>query len=100
MPGRSSGWPARGSTLLRGTGRLAGPGVVEVDGTQHTADHVVLANGAAAFTPPIPGLGELEGVWTNREATAMKAVPAICSSWVVGRWVWSWPRRYAGWGAR
>src|SRR6478672_8184722 len=31
--------------LLRGTGRLAGPGVVEVDGVRHTADHVVLANG-------------------------------------------------------
>jgi pyruvate/2-oxoglutarate dehydrogenase complex dihydrolipoamide dehydrogenase (E3) component len=25
--------------------------------------------------PPIPGLRELEGVWTNREATGMKAVP-------------------------
>src|SRR3954462_7251534 len=27
--------------LLRGTGRLAGRGVVEVDGVRHTADHVV-----------------------------------------------------------
>jgi len=62
-------------TLLRGTGRLAGPGAVEVDGTRHTADHVVLANGAEPFTPPIPGLRELDGVWTNREATGMKAVP-------------------------
>src|SRR4051794_25082156 len=61
--------------LLRGTGRLAGPGVVEVDGVRHTADHVVLANGADAGIPPVPGLRELEGVWTNREATAMKAVP-------------------------
>jgi dihydrolipoamide dehydrogenase len=25
--------------------------------------------------PPVPGLRELEGVWTNREATGMKAVP-------------------------
>src|SRR6188472_416804 len=38
-------------TLLRGTGRLAGRGVVDVDGTQHTAEHVVIANGAEAFTP-------------------------------------------------
>ena len=64
-----------GIDLLRGTGRLAGPGVVEVDGVRHTADHVVLANGADPVVPPVPGLRELDGVWTNREATAMKAVP-------------------------
>jgi len=64
-----------GITLMRGTGRLAGPGAVEVDGERHTADHIVLANGADAFIPPVPGLRELDGVWTNREATAMKAVP-------------------------
>ncbi len=64
-----------GIDLLRGTGRLAGPGVVEVDGVRHTADDVVLANGADPFVPPIPGLRELEGIWTNREATSMKAVP-------------------------
>ena len=64
-----------GIDLLRGTGRLAGTGVVEVDGTRHTAEHVVLANGAEPFIPPIHGLRELDGIWTNREATGMKAVP-------------------------
>jgi pyruvate/2-oxoglutarate dehydrogenase complex dihydrolipoamide dehydrogenase (E3) component len=64
-----------GIDLLRGAGRLAGPGAVEVDGVRHTADHVVLANGADPVVPPIPGLRELEGVWTNREVTSMKAVP-------------------------
>ena len=64
-----------GIALLRGTGRLAGPGVVEVDGVRHTAEHVVLANGAEPLIPPIPGLRELDGIWTNREATGMKAVP-------------------------
>src|SRR4029077_8176948 len=33
-----------GIELLRGTGRLAGRGVVEVDGVRHTADPVVLAH--------------------------------------------------------
>src|SRR6187200_3611692 len=65
----------QGVDLIRGTGRLAGPGVVEVDGVRHTADHVVLANGADPVVPPVPGLRELEGVWTNREATGMKAIP-------------------------
>jgi pyruvate/2-oxoglutarate dehydrogenase complex dihydrolipoamide dehydrogenase (E3) component len=64
-----------GIDLLRGDGRLAGPGIVEVDGVQHTADNVVLANGADPVIPPVPGLRDLEGVWTNREATSMKAVP-------------------------
>ena len=64
-----------GIDLLRGTGRLAGPGAVEVDGERHSADHVVLANGSDPVVPPIPGLRELDGIWTNREATGMKAVP-------------------------
>jgi pyruvate/2-oxoglutarate dehydrogenase complex dihydrolipoamide dehydrogenase (E3) component len=62
-------------TLLRGTGRLAGPGAVEVDGVRHTADHVVVATGSDPVFPPVPGLADLDGVWTNREATGMKAVP-------------------------
>ena len=61
--------------LLRGSGRLAGTGVVEVDGVRHTADHVVLANGADPVIPPVPGLRELDDVWTNRDVTSMKAVP-------------------------
>jgi len=64
-----------GIDLLRGTARLAGPGVIEVDGVRHTADHVVLANGADPIVPPVPGLRELEDVWTSREATSMKAIP-------------------------
>jgi len=64
-----------GIDLLRGTGRLAGTGAVEVDGVRHTADHIVVASGADPSFPPIPGLDGLEGVWTNREVTAMTAVP-------------------------
>jgi pyruvate/2-oxoglutarate dehydrogenase complex dihydrolipoamide dehydrogenase (E3) component len=64
-----------GIDLFRGTGRLAGPGVVEVDGVRHTAGNVVLANGADPVIPPIPGLRDLKGIWTNREVTGMKTVP-------------------------
>jgi dihydrolipoamide dehydrogenase len=65
----------RGIDLLRGAGRLAGTGVVEVAGARHTADHVVVATGADPVIPPITGLRELDGVWGTREATGMKAVP-------------------------
>ena len=66
----------RGITLIRGHGRLAGHGAVEVDGVRYTADHVVLATGSAPVISPIPGLQDLEGIWTNREATGMKSVPS------------------------
>jgi pyruvate/2-oxoglutarate dehydrogenase complex dihydrolipoamide dehydrogenase (E3) component len=61
--------------LLRGAGRLAGPGVVEVDGVRYTADHIVLANGADPVVPPVTGLRDLKGIWGSRDATSMKSVP-------------------------
>jgi len=64
-----------GIALLRGHGRLAGTGVVDVDGDRHIAEHVVLAAGADPFVPHVPGLRELDGIWTNREVTGMKTVP-------------------------
>jgi len=65
----------QGIALIRGSGRLAGPGTVEVNTVRYTADHVVLATGADPVVPPVPGLRELDGLWTNREVTGMKAVP-------------------------
>jgi pyruvate/2-oxoglutarate dehydrogenase complex dihydrolipoamide dehydrogenase (E3) component len=73
--GQQTWLASKGIGLLRGTGKLAGPGVVEVDGVRHTARHVVVATGSDAVIPPVPGLRELPGVWTNREVTAMEAVP-------------------------
>lgn len=66
---------SKGIDLIRGTGALAGPGAVEVGGVRHTARHVVVATGADPVVPPVPGLKDLAGVWTNREVTGMKAVP-------------------------
>jgi dihydrolipoamide dehydrogenase len=73
--GQQAWLAGKGIDLIRGTGRLAGPGAVEVGGTRHTARHVVVATGADPVIPPVPGLRELDGIWTNREVTGMKAVP-------------------------
>ena len=58
---------SRGIDLIRGAGRLAGTGVVEVGGARHTAEHIVVATGSDPIVPPVPGLRELEGVWGTRE---------------------------------
>jgi dihydrolipoamide dehydrogenase len=64
-----------GIDLFRGDGRIAGPGRVIVDGQQLEATHIVLATGSDPVMPPIPGLADLDGVWTNREATGVKEIP-------------------------
>jgi pyruvate/2-oxoglutarate dehydrogenase complex dihydrolipoamide dehydrogenase (E3) component len=64
-----------GIELLRGDARLDGPGRVDIDGEVRSAEHVVIATGSDAVAPPVPGLRELDGVWTNREATALTEVP-------------------------
>jgi dihydrolipoamide dehydrogenase len=65
----------RGIHLIRGHARLAGSGVVDVDGRRYSAKQVIVATGSDPIIPPIPGLSELEGLWTNRDVTGMKAVP-------------------------
>jgi pyruvate/2-oxoglutarate dehydrogenase complex dihydrolipoamide dehydrogenase (E3) component len=67
---------SKGIEVLRGPARLAGPGSVEVGQDAYSADHVVIATGSDPVVPPIPGLRELDGVWTNREATALTEVPS------------------------
>jgi pyruvate/2-oxoglutarate dehydrogenase complex dihydrolipoamide dehydrogenase (E3) component len=64
-----------GIDVLRGPARLVGAGRVAVNGGQHGAEHVVIATGSDPVIPPIPGLAEAEGVWTNREVTGLTEVP-------------------------
>jgi pyruvate/2-oxoglutarate dehydrogenase complex dihydrolipoamide dehydrogenase (E3) component len=64
-----------GIEVVRGHGRLAGPGSVVVDGTTYTAPHIVVATGSDAAVPPVPGLRDLPGLWTDREVTGLTEVP-------------------------
>lgn len=64
-----------GIEVIRGHGRLAGPHTVTVDGRTYTAEHVVVATGSAPVIPPVSGLRNLPGLWTDREITGMTAVP-------------------------
>jgi pyruvate/2-oxoglutarate dehydrogenase complex dihydrolipoamide dehydrogenase (E3) component len=64
-----------GIELIRGSARIVGRGRVAVGDDEYGADHVVIATGSEPVIPPIPGLTEAEGLWTNREVTALTEVP-------------------------
>ena len=70
------GWlDSKGIELLRGEGRIAGPGSVAVGSETYSCGEIVVATGSSPVIPPIDGLRELDGVWTNREATEFKELP-------------------------
>ncbi len=71
---RIARYEERGVTVIKDTGRIAGPGRVEAGGSLLEADAIVVATGAEAVVPPIPGLREA-GFWTNREATDVTEIP-------------------------
>jgi pyruvate/2-oxoglutarate dehydrogenase complex dihydrolipoamide dehydrogenase (E3) component len=71
------GWlDGKGIALLRGEGVVAGPGRVSVGDETYETERIVIATGSSPVIPPIDGLRELDGVWTNREATEFKELPA------------------------
>ena len=80
----TSDWDDRGQldwldgqrcAFVRGTARVARPGVVEVDGQELAYDHLVVATGSRPAIPPVDGLDSVE-YWTNIEATSAHEVPA------------------------
>jgi pyruvate/2-oxoglutarate dehydrogenase complex dihydrolipoamide dehydrogenase (E3) component len=66
---------SKGIDVIRGTGRIVARDEVAVDDVVYETEQIVIATGSEPVIPPIPGLSELEGVWTNREATALEAPP-------------------------
>jgi pyruvate/2-oxoglutarate dehydrogenase complex dihydrolipoamide dehydrogenase (E3) component len=66
---------SEGIDLLRGDATITGPGRVAVGDEEYEAEHLVISTGSDPVIPPIPGLRELEGVWTNREVTGLKELP-------------------------
>lgn len=65
----------KGGRLVRGRGRLAGPGRVIAGDEEFVARRgVVLATGSQAAIPPIPGLNNIP-YWTNRELVEAERLP-------------------------
>jgi dihydrolipoamide dehydrogenase len=71
---RIAAYQQRGVTVVKEQGAIAGPGRVETESRTLEADAIVVATGAEAVIPPIPGLADV-AYWTNREVTALKEIP-------------------------
>jgi pyruvate/2-oxoglutarate dehydrogenase complex dihydrolipoamide dehydrogenase (E3) component len=69
------GYEQAGATVIKGAARLAGPGRVEVGGEVLEASHIVIGTGSQPVRPPVDGLDTVT-VWTNREATTVRDIPA------------------------
>src|ERR1700716_1927576 len=55
----------RGVSVVKGHGRLADPGKVEVGDRVLQSERIVIATGSETNVPSVPGLAET-GFWTNR----------------------------------
>jgi pyruvate/2-oxoglutarate dehydrogenase complex dihydrolipoamide dehydrogenase (E3) component/uncharacterized membrane protein YdjX (TVP38/TMEM64 family) len=63
-----------GVDVFIGKGRFVGPRAIEVDGTRLEFDRAVIATGARAKEPPIPGLREI-GFYTNETIFTLTELP-------------------------
>ncbi|MDP9485626.1 MAG: NAD(P)/FAD-dependent oxidoreductase [Actinomycetota bacterium] len=72
--GQVEGYEKKGATVVKGEGRIAGPGKVEANGEVLETDNVIVATGSAPNVPPIEGIEDVP-YWTNREATTTREVP-------------------------
>jgi dihydrolipoamide dehydrogenase len=63
-----------GVTVVRGQGRVARPGVVEVEGTAYSYADLVIATGSEPVTPDVEGIGEVP-IWTSDEALTRPDLP-------------------------
>lgn len=72
--GQVEAYEKKGATVIKGEGKISGPGKVEVNGETLETGHIIVATGSASNMPPVEGLDEVT-VWTNREVTTSREVP-------------------------
>jgi pyruvate/2-oxoglutarate dehydrogenase complex dihydrolipoamide dehydrogenase (E3) component len=66
--------PPGGIEILTGSGRVAEPGAVEVDGAEYGCTELVVCTGGKPVVPEVPGLADLP-VWTGADALRSPDLP-------------------------
>jgi pyruvate/2-oxoglutarate dehydrogenase complex dihydrolipoamide dehydrogenase (E3) component len=72
--GAASRLAAAGVTVIRGTGRITGPGSVSVSGASLSYSDLVIATGCEPVAPPIEGLSDIPA-WTTAEGLCSPDLP-------------------------
>jgi pyruvate/2-oxoglutarate dehydrogenase complex dihydrolipoamide dehydrogenase (E3) component len=57
--GQVEGYERQGVTLIKGAGRIAAPGRIDVDSRILETDRVVIATGSDPAVPPIDGIDDV-----------------------------------------
>ena len=89
----------RGVSLVRGTGRIAGPGVVVSGAREIGYRDLVVATGSGPVIPSLDGLDTVPA-WTVIRPCPRPSAQRRSSSWAAARWDANLPRRTPASGYR
>jgi dihydrolipoamide dehydrogenase len=68
------GYARHGAVVIKGEARITGPGRIQVEDRELTAEHIIIATGSEAVIPDLDGLDQITA-WTNRETYTTKTLP-------------------------